>query len=441
MNYVTIIGGGLAGSEAAWQLARQGVAVKLLEMRPHATTGAHHTDLLGELVCSNSLRAGSIENAVGLLKEEMRRLDSIIMRAADNTAVPAGGALAVDREDFSKYITYELERHPLVTLLRQEVTELPTEGVVIVASGPLTSPALASDLVQKLGEEYLAFFDAAAPIVTKDSIDMNHAFFASRYDKGEAAYLNCPLTEEEYQRFYEELIAAVLQEVKGIDSGAYFEGCMPVEAMADRGRDTLLFGPLKPVGLVDPATGKRPFAVVQLRQDNKAGTLYNLVGFQTRLKWGEQKRVFSLIPALRNAEYVRYGVMHRNTFINSRRVLLPTLQWRKEPRVFFAGQLTGVEGYVESAASGLLAGINAGRFVKGNSPFTLPPATAHGALVHYITEESFSVFQPMNVTFGLFPPLERPPRDRKVRNRAYADRALAELTDFFHKEGRIYLST
>lgn len=440
MNHVIIIGGGLAGSEAAWQLARQGVAVMLYEMRPYATTGAHHTDLLGELVCSNSLRAANIENAVGLLKEEMRRLDSLIMRAADSTQVPAGGALAVDRGDFARYITAQLEQHPLVSVVREEVHELPSEGVIIVASGPLTSSSLAKDLEAKLGEEYLAFFDAAAPIVTRDSIDMNHAFFASRYDKGEAAYLNCPLTEEEYQRFYEELIAAERQDVKGVDQGAYFEGCMPVEAMAERGRDTLLFGPLKPVGLVDPATGRRPFAVVQLRQDNRAGTLYNLVGFQTRLKWGEQKRVFSLIPALRHAEYVRYGVMHRNTFINSRKVLLPTLQWKGSPRVFFAGQLTGVEGYVESAACGLIAGINAGRLLRGHTPFTLPLTTAHGALINYITEDSPSSFQPMNVTFGLFPSLERPPRDRKARNAAYAERAINELTDFFHKEGRGYLS-
>lgn len=440
MNEVVVIGGGLAGSEAAWQIARQGVKVRLYEMRPHQNTGAHHTDLLAELVCSNSLRAAGVENAVGLLKEEMRHLGSLTMQAAEQTQVPAGGALAVDREEFAAYITRQVTEHPLIEVIRQELSDIPSSGIVVVATGPLTSNALATQLKERLGQEYLAFFDAAAPIVTTESVDFESAFLASRYDKGDAAYLNCPMTEEEYNVFYAELVRAERQELKDADSLVSFEGCMPIETMAERGRETMLFGPLKPVGLTDPRTGKRPFAVVQLRQDNRAGTLYNMVGFQTRLKWGEQKRVFSLIPGLGQAEFVRYGVMHRNTFINSRQVLSPTLQWKDEPRVFFAGQLTGVEGYVESAACGLLAGINAGRQAHGLSPLVMPPVTAHGALFHYITEEVGSAFQPMNVTFGLFPPLDKPPRDRKLRNKAYGERALQELTDFFNKEMPSHLS-
>lgn len=433
MSEVVVIGGGLAGSEAAWQIARLGVRVRLYEMRPRLSTGAHHTELLGELVCSNSLRAAGVENAVGLLKEEMRRLGSLTMQAAAQTQVPAGGALAVDREEFAAYITRQVTEHPLIEVVREELTDIPSSGIVVVATGPLTSNALATRLKELLGHEYLAFFDAAAPIVTTESIDFDSAFLASRYDKGDAAYLNCPMTEEEYNVFYAELLKAERQELKEADSLVSFEGCMPIETMAERGRETMLFGPLKPVGLVDPHTGKRPFAVVQLRQDNRAGTLYNMVGFQTRLKWGEQKRVFSLIPGLRQADFVRYGVMHRNTFINSRQVLSPTLQWKKEPRVFFAGQLTGVEGYVESAACGLFAGINAGRQALGLDPLIMPIVTAHGALFHYITEDTGSSFQPMNVTFGLFPPLDRPPRDRKLRNIAYGERSLQELTDFFNK--------
>ncbi|KAF0195844.1 MAG: tRNA:m(5)U-54 methyltransferase [Bacillota bacterium] len=440
MNEVVVIGGGLAGSEAAWQIARQGVKVRLYEMRPLLSTGAHHTDLLGELVCSNSLRAAGVENAVGLLKEEMRRLGSLTMQAAEQTQVPAGGALAVDREEFATYITRQIAEHPLIEVVREELTDIPTSGIVVVATGPLTSNALATRLKERLGQEYLAFFDAAAPIVTTDSIDLESAFLASRYNKGDAAYVNCPMTEEEYNIFYAELLGAERQELKETDSLVSFEGCMPIETMAERGRETMLFGPLKPVGLTDPRTGKRPFAVVQLRQDNRAGTLYNMVGFQTRLKWGEQKRVFSLIPALGQAEFVRYGVMHRNTFINSRQVLSSTLQWKEEPRVFFAGQLTGVEGYVESAACGLLVGINAGRQSHGLDPLIMPHVTAHGALFHYITEDVGSAFQPMNVTFGLFPPLDNPPRDRKLRNKAYGERALQELTDFFNKGMLSHLS-
>jgi len=433
MSEVVVIGGGLAGVEATWQLVKQGIPVILYEMRPHISTGAHHTAFLGELVCSNSLRASDVGNAVGLLKEEMRRLDSLVMAVAEQTRLPAGGALAVDRNEFASTLTNFLEQHPLVTLRREEVRTLPHDGVVVVASGPLTSAALAEDVRTVLGHDYLSFYDAAAPIVTTESIDMEQAFFASRYDKGEAAYLNCPLSESEYQEFYDALCTAERQELKNLDREKYFEGCMPIEQMAERGRETMLFGPLKPVGLVDPRTGRRPFAVVQLRQDNRAQTLYNLVGFQTRLKWGEQRRVFSLIPALKNAEFVRYGVMHRNTFINSRQVLAPTLQYRQRETLFFAGQLTGVEGYVESAASGIVAGINAGRRLQALDPLVFPLNTALGALLNYISEETVGSFQPMNVTFGLFPPLPNPPRDRRQRNLAYGERALQELTEFCNK--------
>jgi len=433
MSEVVVIGGGLAGVEATWQLVKQGIPVILYEMRPHISTGAHHTAFLGELVCSNSLRASDVGNAVGLLKEEMRRLDSLVMAVAEQTRLPAGGALAVDRNEFASTLTNFLEQHPLVTLRREEVRTLPRDGVVVVASGPLTSAALAEDVRTVLGHDYLSFYDAAAPIVTTESIDMEQAFFASRYDKGEAAYLNCPLSESEYQEFYDALCTAERQELKHLDREKYFEGCMPIEQMAERGRETMLFGPLKPVGLVDPRTGRRPFAVVQLRQDNRAQTLYNLVGFQTRLKWGEQRRVFSLIPALKNAEFVRYGVMHRNTFINSRQVLAPTLQYRQRETLFFAGQLTGVEGYVESAASGIVAGINAGRRLRALDPLVFPLNTALGALLNYISEEAVGSFQPMNVTFGLFPPLPNPPRDRRQRNLAYGERALQELTEFCNK--------
>lgn len=435
---LTVVGGGLAGCEAAWQAARRGVSVTLYEMRPKNTTGAHHSDALAELVCSNSLRAESLENAVGLLKQEMRMLGSLIMEVADRTRLPAGGALAVDRDAFASQVTCAIDEHPLITVVREELDSIPA-GVVIIATGPLTSDALAERLKQELGEEYLAFYDAAAPIITSDSVDMGSAYFASRYDKGDADYLNCPMTEVEYDVFYRELLNAEVQEVKGLDQLVFFEGCMPVEAMAARGRETLCFGPLKPVGLNDPRTGKRPYAVVQLRRDNIEGTLYNMVGFQTRLKWPEQRRVFRLIPALGNAEFVRYGVMHRNTFINSRRLLTPSLEWRKDPRVLFAGQMTGVEGYVESAASGLVAGINAALKLSGRKGLCLPHETAHGALLNYITQEQDGSFQPMNVTFGLFPPLDRRIKEKKLRNRAYADRAIAKLTDFFNKPDPLYL--
>ena len=427
---VTVIGAGLAGSEAAWQIASQGVPVTLYEMRPVRSTPAHHTDKFAELVCSNSLRANGLTNAVGVLKEEMRRLGSLILRAADANAVPAGGALAVDRDGFSAAVTSNIREHPLIEVRNEEVTEIPADGIVVVATGPLTSPALSDRIRELLGEEYFYFYDAAAPIVERDSIDMDKVYVASRYGKGEAAYLNCPMTEEQFNAFYEALVTAEKAELKSFEKEIYFEGCMPIEVMAARGRQTLLFGPLKPVGLPDPRTGKLPYAVVQLRQDNAAGTLYNLVGFQTHLKWGEQKRVFGMIPGLEQAEFVRYGVMHRNTFINSPKLLKPTYQFRGRETLLFAGQMTGVEGYVESAASGLLAGINAGRLARGLDPVVPPPETAHGSMARYITTADFRNFQPMNANFGLFPPLSERIRGKKEKNEAIARRALEALEAF-----------
>jgi methylenetetrahydrofolate--tRNA-(uracil-5-)-methyltransferase len=427
VNKVTVIGAGLAGSEAAWQIARQGVPVQLWEMRPVRQTPAHHTGQFAELVCTNSLRSASLTNAVGLLKEEMRRLDSLIMRAADAHAVPAGGALAVDREGFSAAVTEALEAHPLVEIIRGEVEEIPAEGITVIATGPLTSPSLSESIRRFIGQDYLYFYDAAAPIVLKESVDMSKVFVASRYNKGEAAYINCPMTEEQFNAFYEALVTAETAPLHDFEEEKYFEGCMPIEVMARRGRMTLLFGPMKPVGLVDPRTGRRPYAVVQLRQDNAAATMLNIVGFQTHLKWGEQRRVFRMIPGLENAEFVRYGVMHRNTFINSPTILLPTYQTRKRADLFFAGQMTGVEGYVESAASGLVAGINAGRLARGLAPVTMPPTTAIGSLARYITEADPRHFQPMNATFGLFPPLPERIKDRKQRAEAMAERALRDL--------------
>ncbi|GFR37742.1 methylenetetrahydrofolate--tRNA-(uracil-5-)-methyltransferase TrmFO [Insulibacter thermoxylanivorax] len=426
---VTVIGAGLAGSEAAWQIAKQGVPVILYEMRPIRMTPAHHTDKFAELVCTNSLRSNSLTNAVGVLKEEMRILDSLIIRSADQHAVPAGGALAVDREGFSSAVTEALKQHPLIEVRHEEITELP-EGITVVATGPLTSPALSEKLRELTGESYLYFYDAAAPIVERDSIDMDKVFLASRYDKGDAAYLNCPMNEEEFDRFYEALITAETTELKEFEKEIFFEGCMPIEVMARRGKQTLLFGPLKPVGLVDPRTGRTPYAVVQLRQDNAAGTLFNIVGFQTHLKWGEQKRVFSLIPGLEQAEFVRYGVMHRNTFVNSPRLLKPTYQLKQRDTLFFAGQMTGVEGYVESAASGLIAGINAARLARGLEPVTAPRESAIGSLAHYITSASPDNFQPMNTNFGLLPPLAERVRDKKLRNERLAERALQAVKGF-----------
>ena len=427
---VNVIGAGLAGAEAAWQMAKRGLDVNLFEMRPVRQTPAHHTGDFAELVCSNSLRASALENAVGLLKEEMRRLNSLIMRCADATAVPAGGALAVDRVGFARLVTAALEEHPRVRVQREETTAIPEGGTVVLATGPLTSTAMASSIRQLTGEDYLYFYDAVAPIVSFDTINMDKVFRSSRYDKGEAAYLNCPMSREEYDAFREALVAAERVSRKEFDKEVHFEGCMPVEVLAGRGRDTLAYGPMKPVGLTDPRTGKRPHAVVQLRQDNAAGTLYNLVGFQTNLKWDEQRLVFRMIPGLEEAEFVRYGVMHRNTYINSPVLLEPTFECKKRAGLFFAGQITGVEGYVESAASGLMAGINAVRVVAGQDLLVFPPETAHGALAHYITTADPRHFQPMNVTFGLLPPPEEKIRDKKEKNRRLAQRALNALGDF-----------
>jgi methylenetetrahydrofolate--tRNA-(uracil-5-)-methyltransferase len=424
---VTVIGGGLAGAEAAWQVSRAGVRVKLIEMRPGKMTPAHHSGDLAELVCSNSLRAVSLENAVGLLKEEMRQLGSLIISVADKNTVPAGGALAVDREEFARGVTAAICSLESVTRFEEEAVVIPAKGPVIVATGPLTAEALAADIGRLTGQSHLYFFDAAAPIVTAESIDMEKVFRASRYGKGSADYLNCPMDEAQYKRFYKALTAAEIY-VGHCESGGgkYFEGCMPVEVMAARGIDTLLYGPLKPVGLTDPRTGQKPHAVVQLRQDNAAATLYNLVGFQTRLRWAEQESVFRLIPGLEQAEFVRFGVMHRNTYINAPRLLLPTLQYRERADLFFAGQITGVEGYVESAAMGLIAGINAARVAKGLNPLTPPAETAHGALCRYITSADPHNFQPMNVNHGIFAPLSVKVV-KKERKRAYADRALQKL--------------
>ncbi|MGG2064829.1 FADH(2)-oxidizing methylenetetrahydrofolate--tRNA-(uracil(54)-C(5))-methyltransferase TrmFO [Bacillus sp. S14(2024)] len=426
---VNVIGAGLAGSEAAYQIAKRGVQVRLYEMRPVKQTPAHHTDKFAELVCSNSLRANTLTNAVGVIKEEMRRMDSVIIRAADECSVPAGGALAVDRHEFAAKVTEYVKNHPNVTVMNEEITEIPV-GPTVIATGPLTSPALSAQLKELTGEDYFYFYDAAAPIVEKDSIDMEKVYLKSRYDKGEAAYLNCPMTEEEFNRFYDALIAAETVPLKEFEKEVFFEGCMPVEVMANRGRQTLLFGPMKPVGLEDPKTGKTPYAVVQLRQDDAAGTLYNIVGFQTHLKWGPQKEVLQLIPGLENAEIVRYGVMHRNTFINSPKLLRPTYQYKNRNDLFFAGQMTGVEGYVESAASGLLAGINAARLVKGEEPVVLPPVTAMGSMANYITTTNVKNFQPMNANFGLFAPLEKKIKKKQERNEAYANRALETIQNF-----------
>lgn len=425
-----IIGAGLAGAEAAWQAAKQGVCVVIHEMRPNKLTPAHQTGDFAELVCSNSLRSNMLENAVGLLKEEMRRLDSLILACADMTKVPAGGALAVDRTAFSQLVTRRLCDHPNITILREEISKLPAEGIVIVATGPLTSAGLSAHIRDISGEEYFYFYDAAAPIVSADTIDMNEVYRSSRYDRGEADYLNCPLSKDQYERFWHELTHAERTPLKEFEKAVFFEGCMPVEEMAARGIDTLRYGPLKPVGLINPHTGELPYAVVQLRQDNLAATLYNMVGFQTHLKWPEQKRVFSMIPGLQDAEFVRFGVMHRNTYINSPRLLKPTLQMQHNDRVFFAGQITGVEGYIESAANGLVAGINAGLLARGREPVIFPVHTAHGAMCHYITSTDARHFQPMNVNFGLLPPLDKKVKDKRLKNKFIADRALSQLTDF-----------
>nr|WP_278842894.1 FADH(2)-oxidizing methylenetetrahydrofolate--tRNA-(uracil(54)-C(5))-methyltransferase TrmFO [Melissococcus plutonius] len=426
---VKVIGAGLAGSEAAWQIANNGVAVELYEMRPNKQTPAHQTDHFAELVCSNSLRGNSLTNAVGVLKEEMRQLNSLIIKSADETAVPAGGALAVDRENFSRMVTEKIKKHPLITIKKEEVTNIPNDNTVI-ATGPLTTECLSEEIKCFNDSEGFYFYDAAAPIVDQSTINMEKVYLKSRYNKGETAYLNCPMTQEEFQAFYEALIAAETVPLKTFEKEKYFEGCMPIEVMAKRGIKTMLFGPMKPVGLEDPKTGKRPFAVIQLRQDNAAASLYNMVGFQTHLKWGEQKRVFQMIPGLENAEFIRYGVMHRNSFINSPELLKPTYQSQKRDNLFFAGQMTGVEGYVESAASGLLAGINAARLTKNNVPLIFPRETVLGSMAYYITHTEKKHFQPMNANFGLLPELPERIKDKKIRYEALATRALDIEKDF-----------
>ena len=426
MEPVKIIGAGLAGSEAAWQLAQRGIPVELHEMKPQKMTPAHHSPEFGELVCSNSLRSDQLENAVGLLKEELRRCGSLILACADEHRVEAGGALAVDRHGFSRAITERVKGHPLITVVEGEVTAIP-EGNVILASGPLTSDALAAAIQEKVHADYLSFYDAAAPLVTFESLDMDHAWFASRYDKGTADYVNCALSEEEYAAFWQALTTAQAAEVHGFEDQNVFEGCMPVEVMARRGVDTLRYGPLKPKGLKDPKTGKEPYAVVQLRKDNAQGSIYNLVGFQTPLKWPEQTRVFSRIPALREAEFVRYGVMHRNTYLNSPKLLDRYYRLKADPRVCFAGQITGVEGYVESTASGFVAAVELANRLQGKAPVDFPQETALGALALYVSNETVEQFQPMNVNFGIIPPLGYKVKGKRNKNAELSRRALEIL--------------
>lgn len=425
---VVVIGAGLAGCEAAWQLAKRGIPVNLCEMKPKKMTPAHHSEYFGELVCSNSLRSDQLENAVGLLKEELRRVGSLIIDCADAHRVPAGGALAVDREQFGKAITKAILSHPLITVEEGEVSEIPEEGNVIIASGPLTSDVLADAISRRFeGSGYLHFYDAAAPLVTYESVDMEKAFFASRYDKGTKDYINCPLNQEEYLAFWRELCTAQESEVHGFEDSKVFEGCMPVEVLARRGEQTLCYGPLKPRGLKDPNTGREPFAVVQLRRDNEEGSIYNLVGFQTHLKFPEQKRVFSMIPALRDAEFLRYGVMHRNTYLNSPQLLNRYYQVKLDPRLCFAGQITGVEGYVESTASGYLAAVELAQRIMEKKPIDFPQETAIGALAYYISNPTVREFQPMNVNFGIIPPLEYRVKGKRNKNTALSERALELL--------------
>ena len=429
---INVIGAGLAGCEAAMKIANRGIAVRLFEMKPQKRTPAHHTDLFGELVCSNSLKAMRVESAAGLLKEEMRRLGSFLMQCADRCQVPAGGALAVDREQFASLVTEGIRQHPLITVVHGEVTDIPDDAVTVIATGPLTSDAMAKKIEERFGDS-LSFFDAAAPIVTAESIDMDYAFTASRYDRGgDDDYINCPMNKEEYEVFYHALVNAERAPLHDFDvsNPKVYEGCMPVEVLAQRGEGTLRFGPMKPVGLIDPRTGHRAWALLQLRKENAAGTMYNLVGFQTNLKFPEQKRVFSLIPALHRAEFVRYGVMHRNTFLCSPKVLRADFSVKENSKLFFAGQITGVEGYMESAASGIMAGMNAARLLEGKETLVLPPDTMTGALARYIADPSVKKFQPMGANFGVLPELANRPRDKRLRAAAYAARALASLDNY-----------
>lgn len=429
MDKVTVVGAGLAGCEAAWQLVKRKIPVRLVEMRPKTSSPAHHSENFAELVCSNSLRSDSLNNAVGILKEEMRHLDSIIMESADATRVPAGSALAVDRQAFSRRITEQLKQHPLIEVIQEEVTQIP-DGPCIIASGPLTSDALSKAIQEYTHADYFHFYDAAAPIIEKDSIDFSKAYIKSRYDKGEAAYINCAMSREEFDAFYEELIHAETAQLHEFEDETYFEGCMPFEEMARRGRQTLLFGPMKPVGLERP-DGTTPYAVVQLRQDNAVASLYNIVGFQTHLKWGEQKRLLSMIPGLENVSIVRYGVMHRNSYLCAPKVLRPTYQHVQRDNLFFAGQLCGVEGYVESAASGLLAGMNMANLVREKAVVELPDTCVIGSMAHYITHASERYFQPMNANFGIMRLLEKV--KKKERKEAFANQALSVI-DTYKKE-------
>ena len=433
MDKITVIGAGLAGCEAAMQIANRGIAVDLIEMKPQKTP-AHKSDSFAELVCSNSLKASRVDSAAGLLKEEMRKFSSICMESAEKCSVSAGGALAVDRNDFSGYITKKIKSHPNINVINRVVTELPKDGITVVATGPLTDGELAKNVSEITGSENLSFYDAAAPIVTRESIDFSVAFFASRYGKGTDDYINCPMNKEEYTEFYNALINAESAVLSEFDKPiTVYEGCMPVEILAKRGEDSIRFGPLKPVGLKDPRTGHRPWAVVQLRSENKEGTLFNLVGFQTNLKFPEQKRVFSLIPGLQNAEFMRYGVMHRNSFINSPKLLNPDLSFKENPKIFFAGQLSGVEGYMESASSGIIAGINAVKRLKNEPPLILPKYTMIGALLGYITDETVTNFQPMGANFGIIPPLEERIKDKRERYAAFANRSLKYFENFKEK--------
>ena len=433
METVTVLGAGLAGSECAWQLAKRGIPVRLWEMKPEKMSPAHQSPYFGELVCSNSLRSDELTNAVGLLKAEMRAMDSLIMASADANKVAAGGALAVDREGFARQITETLEQHPNVEIIRREALDIP-DGEVVIATGPLSSDAIAEKIAALCPDSDLHFYDAVAPIVTLDSVDMGSAFFASRYDKGTADYVNCPMDKEEYLAFVKELVSAKEAPVHGFDDGGVFEGCMPVEVMARRGVDTLRYGPMKPVGLIDPRTGRENYAVVQLRRDNADGTIYNIVGFQTHLTWGEQKRVFSMIPALRNAEFVRYGVMHRNTYLNSPKLLDRYYRLRSDTRISFAGQMTGVEGYVESAASGMLVGIETAARVLGLESVDFPQETAIGALGLYISGGSVGDFQPMNINFGIIKPLEYRVKGKRNKNAEISNRSLAIIEQLKEKE-------